>query len=76
MDAAGNLYLFDEFTNPKIRHSSIFAGGPVAGGGNLVLKEGRIVYIDSSSGHYPTKKLFDNVLKELAACGVETAGIH
>jgi len=75
MDAAGNFYLFDEFTVHSIRHSSIFAGGPVAGAGNLVIKQGRIVYIDSSSGHYPSKPLFANVLKELSACGVDTAGI-
>src|SRR5581483_11107606 len=46
MDAAGNFYLFDEFTHPEIRHSSIFAGGPVAGAGNIQIEGGRIVYID------------------------------
>lgn len=75
MDAAGNFYLFDEFTTPNIRHSSVFAGGPVAGAGNIRIKDGRIVYIDSDSGHYPTQPLFGNVLKELASCGVDTSAL-
>jgi hypothetical protein len=70
MDAAGNFYLFDEFTTPEIRHSSIFAGGPVAGAGNIKIEDGRIVYIDSDSGHYPNDGTYENVLKELASHGV------
>src|SRR5262249_18721496 len=62
MDAAGNFYLFDEFTNPEIRHSSIFAGAPVAGAGNIKIEDGRIVYIDSDSGHYPSEGIYENVL--------------
>ncbi|MBI3424610.1 MAG: hypothetical protein HY011_16875 [Acidobacteria bacterium] len=69
MDAAGNFYLFDEFTHPEIRHSSIFAGGPVAGAGNITIQEGRITYIDADSGHYPSAGVFENVKKEIAAHG-------
>ena len=75
MDAAGTFYLFDEFTTPNIRHSSIFAGGPVAGAGNIQISDGRIVYIDSDSGHYPSTKVFANVLTELRARGVDTGPI-
>jgi hypothetical protein len=70
MDAAGNFYLFDEFTHPEIRHSSIFAGDPVAGAGNIKIEDGRIVYVDSDSGHYATEGVYENVLKELASHGV------
>src|SRR5689334_9092827 len=35
MDPSGTFYLFDEWTTPTVRHSSIFAGGPVAGAGNI-----------------------------------------
>ena len=73
MDAAGNFYLFDEFTNPEIRHSSIFAGAPVAGAGNIKIEDGRIVYIDSDSGHYSSEEVYENVLKELASRGVNFA---
>ena len=75
MDAAGNFYLFDEFTHPEIRHSSIFAGGPVAGAGNIQIVDGRITYIDSDSGHYPSTGVHENVLKELAAHSA-TIGDH
>ena len=34
-----------------------------------------VVYIDSDSGHYPSTKVFDNVLKELAACGVDVKSL-
>jgi hypothetical protein len=74
MDASGNFYLFDENTTPKIRHSSIFDGGPIAGAGNITIKGGKIVLLDSDSGHYPSKPLFPNVLAELAADGVDTTG--
>ena len=74
MDSAGRFYLFDEFTNPHIRHSSIFDGEPVAGAGNIQISNGHIIYIDSDSGHYPSKKLFPNVLTELKARGVDVSG--
>lgn len=76
MDAAGNFYLFDEFTHPEIRHSSIFAGGPVAGAGNIAIEEGQLTYLDSDSGHYPSTEVFENVQKEFAAQGVEIGGHH
>jgi hypothetical protein len=75
MDASGNFYLFDEFTTPKIRHSSILAGGPVAGAGNIQISDGHVVYIDSDSGHYPSTHVFANVLAELAARGVDVGTI-
>src|SRR5262249_42078530 len=75
MDAAGNFYLFDEFTHPEIRHSSIFAGGPVAGAGDIQIVDGQITYIDADSGHYPSTGIHENVLKELAAHGA-TIGDH
>jgi hypothetical protein len=73
MDAAGNFYLFDEYTTPTVRHSSVFAAGPVAGAGDISIIDGHIVYLDSNSGHYPSKKVFENVLLELAAHGVDTS---
>ena len=73
MGADGTFYLFDEFTNPKVRHSSIFAGEPVAGAGNIQVSNGHIVYVDSDSGHYSATKLFSNVLKELSLHGVDVS---
>jgi len=77
MDRAGNFYLFDEWATPSVRHSSIFAGGPVAGAGNIQIAGGRITYIDGESGHYPTgRKQFANVLNELSQHGVDVAAVH
>jgi len=69
MDAAGNMYLFDEFTCKQIRHGNILAGGPVAGAGNISIKDGEIVSIDSDSGHYGSTRVFNNVLKRLELSG-------
>lgn len=74
MDASGTFYLFDEFTHPEIRHSSIFAGGPVAGAGNIAIENGQVTYLDSDSGHYPSTQVFENVQRELAAQGIQVGG--
>ncbi len=75
MDAHGNLYIFNEFLHKEIRHSSLFAGKPIAGGGEIAIHSGRITHIDSESGHYSTSSLMGNVLKELQADGVNTKGL-
>jgi hypothetical protein len=75
MDAAGNFYVFDQTGHPDLRHSSFFAGAPIACAGNLDVKDGKIAHIDSNSGHYsPTAKMFQNVLAELKKDGVDVAG--
>ncbi len=73
MDSSGNFYLFDERVTPLIRHSSIFDEGPVAGAGNIQIKNGKIVYCDSDSGHYPSKPLFPQVIVQLKASGTDTS---
>jgi hypothetical protein len=73
MDAAGNFYLFDEYTHPETRHSSVFAGNPVAGAGDWIIKDGRITYINNDSGHYKPGALFINVIQELNRSGVNTS---
>ncbi|AZZ36076.1 hypothetical protein CIK05_04475 [Bdellovibrio sp. qaytius] len=75
MDAHGNLYVWDGYKNTQIRHSGIFAGGPVAGGGEISIKDGRIIQINADSGHYPTAELLKNVLRELQNEGVDINGI-
>ena len=76
MDAHGNFYLFDEYRFPEIRHSSIFAGKPVAGAGEISIKGGRIVYIDSDSGHYSSSKLMPYVQQELKEDGVDLRSVE
>jgi hypothetical protein len=72
MDAAGNFYIFNQTGHPELRHSSFFDGRPVACAGDLEAKNGRIVTINSKSGHYsPSPKMFQNVLTELKKDGVD-----
>ena len=73
MDSAGNFYLFNEYEHREIRHSSILAGAPVSGAGEIVIRDGKITLIDSDSGHYrKASKIFSNVLLELQSNGVDT----
>jgi hypothetical protein len=72
MDAAGNFYIFNQTGHPELRHSSFFDGRPVAGAGDLVVKDGTIAKIDHNSGHYsPSDTMFQNVLSELKKDGVD-----
>jgi hypothetical protein len=71
MDAAGNFYVFDQTGHPELRHSSFFDGLPVACAGDLEVRNGTIVKINSKSGHYsPSRRMFQNVLTELKKDGV------
>jgi hypothetical protein len=77
MDAAGNFFLFNEWEEKTIHHSSIVAGGPVAGAGEIIVKDGSIRFIDSNTGHYrKAYKTFSNVLLELQANGVDTHALE
>jgi len=72
MDAAGNFYVLNQMAHPDLRHSSFFDGRPAACAGDLEVKNGRIVKINSNSGHYsPSAKMFRNVLTELKRDGVD-----
>jgi len=65
-----------------LRHSSLFAGSEVLAAGGLRLKEGQIIYIDDSSGHYhPDIASLSLALKQLLNSGYPFAqdavvGIH
>lgn len=67
MDASGDIYVF---RSGRLRHSSIVAGGPVAGAGEITIREGRVEDVDSDSGHYSTRAVYHQVLKELSEHGV------
>ena len=74
MDQAGNVYIFDDM--PTIRHSSIFAGQPVAAAGDVQIESGFITYIDVNSGHYfvlsaNSGRAKENITRELTARYVE-----
>lgn len=81
MDSAGNFYFFENErkANANIRHSSMFAGKPVAGAGEMILdkKTGKILSVNSHSGHYaPKEQFFANVMKELKSLGVSDTAFN
>lgn len=63
--------VFEE-TNLSIHHSTFMGGGDVKFAGNMIVKEGRIVFLDNRSGHYwPRPSDFANFLKWITSEGVD-----
>ena len=72
LDDKGNFYIFNEKKIKEIRHSSLFAGAPLASAGELKLKAGRIIKIDGDSGHYEmTEDVLQNVIDFLSKQSVQ-----
>jgi hypothetical protein len=51
MDQNGNFYASEQIGG-KIHHSSILAGKPVAGAGEIQVSKGELQYINRGSRHY------------------------
>ncbi len=61
----------------RFHHSSLGSGKPIAGVGELVVRDGIVVEISNKSGHYqPTKELNSQVITELKAKGINTDKIN
>ena len=66
MDEDGNFYI-----GQPTRHSCFLAGMPVASGGHIRIKNGKITYLDNESGHYrPTVEMFNQGVTELNSQGM------
>jgi hypothetical protein len=71
MDEHGNLYASTFQKYRVFHHSSFLAGAPVAGAGELVVKNGRIELLSDCSGHYqPGQARTQQVLHQLASQGI------
>ncbi len=58
MDTAGTLYVATgKMRNRKYRHSSFLAGGPVISAGEITVKDGVILKVTNSSGHYSPRRV-------------------
>ena len=76
MDKSGNFYFFNQKGHEDNRHSSVFAGAPVAGAGEIMVVNGKVAEINRDSGHYsPPQRIFDNVMRELEKDGVDTSQV-
>ncbi|MBF4995791.1 hypothetical protein IRT45_01315 [Nocardia sp. BSTN01] len=71
MDAFGNLYWSPWHVLGQFHHSSLLAGAPVAGAGEIGAKEGRIFLISDKSTHYRPRQRFTwQVAESLRSRGV------
>jgi hypothetical protein len=60
----------------KVHHSSITGGGPVAGAGMIEVVNGKIKYINLSSGHYqPAPRILDQVIGFLKESGADLTDV-
>lgn len=76
MDKNGNLYASNYQGRGEFHHSSLLAGGEVAGAGEIRVDNGRIVDMTDKSGHYqPSADLNDNAVDELRRQGLNTEGM-
>jgi hypothetical protein len=77
MDRYGNFYVFDQRGHENLRHSSVFAGQPVACAGEITIAHGTVVHIDANSGHYgPSSAYLENAIKELGNDGVDIHSLY
>lgn len=71
MDADGNIYASLIHRAGSFHHSSFLAGAPVAGAGEIVVDNGRLVMINNASGHYlPDPDTTSQVFSVMRARGV------
>lgn len=71
MDAFGNLYWSPWHILGQFHHSSLLAGAPVAGAGEIGAVEGRILLISDKSTHYrPMQRFTRQVAESLRSRGV------
>jgi hypothetical protein len=71
MDEHGNFYASTFQQYRHFHHSSLLAGGEVAGAGELVVKDGRIELLTDQSGHYmPGRARTLQVLEQFASQGI------
>jgi len=76
MDRDGNLYASNYQARGDFHHSSMLAGGEVAGAGEIRVDNGKIVDMTDKSGHYqPPADLNDNALDELRRQGLDIEGM-
>jgi hypothetical protein len=72
MDEHGNLYATVDQQIGRIHHSSLLAGEPVVGAGEIEVRNGRLVAMTDQSGHYqPTAEMNDLVMQDLRNQGLQ-----
>jgi hypothetical protein len=74
MDCSGNLYATTDHAFGITHHSSLLAGDPVAGAGEITVRNGDMSEMTDASGHYePTAEMNDRALEVLRDQGLRTS---
>ncbi|MEM6831200.1 MAG: polymorphic toxin-type HINT domain-containing protein, partial [Bacteroidota bacterium] len=78
MTGDGRIFHHNINDNTKdIRHSSFNSGEPVTSAGDMIIKEGKLIYIDNSSGHYkPSLERTLYIVKELESRGIDVSSVE
>lgn len=76
MAGDGTIYVSFDHDQGKFHHSSLVAGAPVAGAGDMTVIDGDLLEISNSSGHYrPPSKSLAHVVARLTEMGVDMSGV-
>ncbi|HJR74318.1 MAG TPA: hypothetical protein VJ806_11840 [Luteimonas sp.] len=76
MNAYGDIFASKTHIVGRFHHSSLGQGKPVAGAGELEVRDGKLVALTDSSSHYcPPRRYTEQVLHELQARGVDVDGL-
>lgn len=71
MSREGHLHVASHVVGIR-HHSSLLAGAPVAGAGEMVVNQGRLVHLTNKSGHYaPPRENLIQVVNRLARAGID-----
>jgi hypothetical protein len=73
MDGSGNLYATTDHEVGHTHHSSLPAGGPVAGAGEITVHNGQMLDLTDTGGHHkPSASMNYNGLQSLRDQGLRT----
>ncbi len=76
MGGDGTVYVSFDHDQGKFHHSSLMAGGPVAGAGDMTVIDGDLLEISNSSGHYrPPAESLARVTERLTEMGIDMSGV-
>jgi hypothetical protein len=72
MDGAGNIYAYPHNLSIVIHHSSLISGAPTASSGEMVVRDGVLIYINRLSGHYVHSiGMYEQILTRFKQAGIE-----
>ena len=72
----GTVYVSFDHNQGSFHHSSLVAGAPVAGAGDMTVIDGELLELSNSSGHYrPPAESLTNVVTRLTELGIDMKGV-